>query len=141
MGLGEKVEAASCGVYARKVRWKGFQKDPITQKNMMMYQLDRNCSVEVVKELDFSKEEKTAKAKGRIHTSLGDKLTAETIHLYVDTKRKIKFEVKEGQSHRHGASLTTTKVHTIGEITTPVPNYKSKFDLINKQSQKDIEQK
>lgn len=135
------VEAASCGVYARRVQWKGLQKDPITQKRMTMYQLDRNCSAEVVKELDLTNEGRADKAKCHIHTQAGDKLTAETIHLYIDAKRKIRFEVREGQSHRHGGSLATTKTHTIGVITTPVANYKSKFDLTYNANQNYIEKK
>ena len=54
---GDIVEGNKCSIAARRVEWKGLKKDPITQKRMMLYELDRNCSVEVLEPLELSEED------------------------------------------------------------------------------------
>ncbi|MBR1401739.1 MAG: hypothetical protein IJ604_01870 [Prevotella sp.] len=76
-----------------------------------------------------------------VHLNKGDKLTADAIQLFVDVKRNsVKFEVKEGQTHTHGASLTSTDKRTVGRIKTPLANFMSQID--NKlKNQKQLEDK
>lgn len=123
------VEGAKCEVYTRKEEFKGLRKDPITHKPMIVYELSRNCSVEVVEKLSLSTEEIEERAGMGIHTEPGDKLKADAITLYVAEKRKLKIEVKEGQTSTHGGHLISTKKRTIGEIKYPFQNIQSKFAL------------
>lgn len=137
MDFGALAEGAKCGVYARKVEWKGLRKDPITQKNMTLYELDRNCSVEIIEEMTLNEGEKKLREDMGVHLCKGDKLTADAIQLFVDVKRNcIKFDVKEGQTHTHGANLASTDKRTVGRIKTPLANYMSQIeDKLKKQKQ------
>lgn len=123
---GETIEGAKCTISTRKILFKkgGLRKDPITNKNMVIYELDRNSTVKVSDVLDMSEEEKAIRDRLNIHYNLGDSLTADAIRLYVDSKRDcLKVIVKEGQSARHGANLANSNVRTIGKIKTPLAIY------------------
>jgi|GEM_PF-787841 len=138
---GSLAEGAKCGIYSRRVEWKGLRKDPITQKNMTLYELDRNCSVEITEEMTLTKEEMDARKEFGVHLCKGDKLTADAIQLFVDVKRNsVKFEVKEGQTHTHGASLANTDKRTVGRIKTPLANFMSQIENKLKE-QKRLENK
>lgn len=114
---GEIVEGAHCDIVTRKHKWIGLRKDPITNSLMMLYELERNCSVEVTKVMTYTDDELNERIKERVHFLLGDKLVADRIQLYVKTIRNnVQFEVKEGQSGRHGAQLAHTTDMTIGKI-------------------------
>ena len=115
---GDIVEGAHCDVSARKVDWKGLKKDPITEKLMTLYELDRNCSVEVTKEMAFTDEEDVQKRKElNVHWALGDKLRADKIQLYVNTIRNnVRFQVDEGVTGTHGSHLANISERTIGKI-------------------------
>ena len=122
---GEIVEGKKCDVYTRKSVWKGLQKDPITQKNMMLYELDRNCSDKVVQALQLADEEKIVRTEKNVHGNEGDKIQGDAISLYVDSKRKdLNLVVKEGLSSTHGGHLGTTKSRTIGKIKYSFAIYK-----------------
>ena len=123
---GEMVEGKKCSVSARRLEFKkgGLRKDPITNKSMVLYELDRNCSVEVTECLDLSAEEQQHRIELGVHGSVGDKIQGDAIRLYVDTKRdSLRPIVKEGQSGRYGASLVETNIRTIGRIKTPFSVY------------------
>ena len=91
---------------------------------MVLYELDRNCSVEIMESLTLSEEDIRLREKQNIHGNVGDKIQGEAIRLYVDSKRNcLKPVVKEGQSARHGASLIDTNIRTIGRIKTPFSVY------------------
>ena len=141
MDYGALAEGAKCGVYARRVEWKGLRKDPITQKNMTLYELDRNCSVEITEEMTLTDEERKLRERMGVHIAKGDKLTADAIQLFVDVKRNsVEFEAKEGQTHTHGASLASTDKRTVGRIKTPLANFMSQ--IVNKlKDQKQLEDK
>ena len=55
---GDTVEGQKCEIYTRREDCKGLREDPITQKKMLVYELDRNSSVEVRESLILSEEEK-----------------------------------------------------------------------------------
>lgn len=123
---GEMVEGKKCSVSARRMEFKkgGLRKDPITNKNMVLYELDRNCSVEVTESLNLTAEEQQIRIELCVHGNVGDKIQGDAIRLYADTKRdSLKPIVKEGQSGRHGASLVETNIRTIGKIKTPFSVY------------------
>jgi hypothetical protein len=141
MDHGALAEGAKCGVYARRVEWKGLRKDPITQKNMTLYELDRNCSVEITEEMTLTEEEKAVRKELGVHLCKGDKLTADAIRLFVDVKRNsVKFEVKEGQTGTHGGSLASTNKRTVGQIKTPLANFMKQIED-KKKNQKRLENK
>lgn len=122
----EMVEGKKCFVSARRIEFKkgGLRKDPITNKNMVLYELDRNCSVEVTESLNLTAEEQQIRAELCVHGNVGDKIQGDAIRLYADTKRdSLKPIVKEGQSGRHGANLVETNIRTIGRIKTPFSVY------------------
>lgn len=132
VNAGDMVEGARCEVYTRKWLCKGLREDPITHSNMMAYELDRNCSVEIVEKMSLSDNELQIRTEKMVHVNVGDKLKADAITLYVETKRKIKFEVKEGMTATHGGSLASTRKRTVGEIKYPFPNIQNKFMLLPK---------
>lgn len=123
---GDIVEGQKSSVSSRKIEFKkgGLRKDPITNKNMVLYELDRNCSVEIVESLNLSEEEQKLRDEQNVHGNVGDKIQGDAIRLYVDSKRNcLKPIVKEGQSARHGASLVDINIRTIGKIKTPFSVY------------------
>ena len=120
--INDTVEGKKCEVYTRREDFKGLREDPITKKKMLVYELDRNCSVEVLESLELSLEDKAFREGLCIHGEVGDKLKADAITLYVDGKRQLKVEVKEGLTATHGGRLISTKNRTIGKIKYPFPN-------------------
>ncbi len=118
---GHITESSKCDVIARKVVFKRLQKEPITNKAMTLYNLDRNASVEITEKYECE----GLPESPYIHREVGDKIVADAISLFIDTKRKISFDVKEGVSGRHGANLTDCKYHSIGRINRPLDIYKS----------------
>lgn len=136
------VEGAKCHVSARKVLWKGLRKDPITNQNMTLYELDRNCSVEVMESLQLTKEALDLRQHKNVHGNVGDQIGGDAIQLFIDSKRNsLKFVPKEGQSARHGASLSDTNVRTIGQIRYPYQNllkklgYTANSDIIEQKQE------
>lgn len=113
---GDIVEGQKCHVMTRKHEFKRLQKDPITNKNMVMYELDRNCSIEITECLQLSGDDLKLRLQNKVGLELGDCVMGDAIQMFVDTMRPIKFTVKEGQSARHGASLVNTTKRTIGKL-------------------------
>ena len=89
---GDTVEGQKCEIYTRREDCKGLREDPITQKKMLVYELDRNSSVEVRESLILSEEEKILRDELNIHGEVGDKLKADAITVYVDVKRQLSVE-------------------------------------------------
>ena len=119
---GEFVDGKKCAVVTRKYDFKGPHRDPLTNSIMMLYELSRNCSVEVTQKHDDDIERITG-----VHYIVGDIIEAESIQMWVDTKRdNVGFVVKEGVTATHGANLADTKKRTIGTIKYP----RSVFDKL-----------
>lgn len=134
---GSIIEGNKCSIVARRVEWKGLKIDPITQKRMMLYELDRNCSVEVLESLNLSEEELIIRRDLCVHGEVGDLIKGDAIQVWVDIKRNsLKFDVKEGISARHGASLADTPKRTVGRIKYSFPVYKK---LLNHSSKASVE--
>lgn len=96
---------------------------------MLVYELDRNCSVEVTEALELSDEEKELRNKLGVHGEVGDKLKADAITLYVNEKRKLRIIVKEGQTATHGGHLISTRKRTVGVIKYPFQNLNTLLGL------------
>lgn len=116
VNLGDCVEGAKCSIYTRKYDHKGLREDPVLQKPMSVYELSRNCSVEVTQVLSLTEEELEIRKQNNVHLDEGDKLKADSITLYVDELRKMKFTVSEGLTSRHGGHLCDTRKRTLGKI-------------------------
>ena len=95
---GDTVEGQKCEIYTRREDCKGLREDPITQKKMLVYELDRNSSVEVRESLILSEEEKILRDELNIHGEVGDKLKADAITVYVDVKRQLSVDGKSSVS-------------------------------------------
>lgn len=131
---GEIIEASKCGVYSRKIEWKGLKREPITNQLMTLYELDRNCSAEIVEAICLDPEELKIRQKLCVHLNVNDKIKGKAIRLYVKSKRNdLKIEIQEGTSSRHGASLANTRVRTVGIIKYSFDNY-NKFLMINNKN-------
>lgn len=114
---GSMVEGAKCEIYTRKENLKGMYKDPITSKNMLKYELSRNCSVEVTEELQLTTDEDIAlRDRSGVHRSLHDKLKADSVTLFIDQKLPLKVIPKEGATHTHGGRFMSTNKRTVGVI-------------------------
>lgn len=135
---GDIVEGAHCDVAARRLDWKGLKKDPITNELMTLYVLDRNCSVEVTKEMVFTDDADAQLRKDlNVHLQLGDKIRAEKSHLYVKSiKNDVSFEVKEGVTSTHGAHLANVPKRTIGIIQYALKAHINLFFNSNESTKK-----
>lgn len=126
---GEIIEGLKADVIARRAEWKGLKQEPVTGKKMMLYELDRNSSVEVTQAMELDEEGKALRKLLGVHGELGDKIQGDAIRLWVDSKRNsLKFVTKEGISGRHGANLVSTNKRTIGKIKYSFDNYKRLFN-------------
>ena len=130
---GDMCESQKCHITTRKIEFKkgGLRRDPITDKLMVVYDLDRNCTYEILEKLTLvdplELDKRTSK---NVHMEEADSLIADAIRVYVDSKRNcLKPEVKEGVSGRHGGSLVKVSLRTIGMITTPLDIYKKLLGL------------
>ncbi|MBR4801416.1 MAG: hypothetical protein IK041_01245 [Bacteroidales bacterium] len=119
---GDIIEGAKCDICTRKYDFKGLQKDPITNTPMVKYELSKNGSVEVTKEMTYSKEEREKRDSLNIHYKLADKIRAEAITVYINTLTKVDFKDTEGVSHTHGANIYSSKESVVGVIKYPFNN-------------------
>lgn len=124
IGFHEMAEGAKCNLYARVVKWKGLREDPITKKGMTVYELDRNCSFEIEEKISLSLSEASVRVSLGVHMEVGDKLMGDAITTYIDTRKKIRFIIKEGLSSTHGGHTSCTSIRTIGVIKYPFSNLK-----------------
>lgn len=139
---GDMVEGQKTKINARRIEFKkrSLQKHEITKKMMVSYSMDRNCTVEVAEQVKLSEEEKKNREKYPIFGEVGDLIRADAIRLYVAGMRDILGgDVKEGVSHRHGATVVSCPHHVIGKIQVPWQGHMlhlgmtSKDNLINKK--------
>lgn len=129
---GDCCESQKSQIITRKIVLQkgGLRKDPITQKLMVLYYMDRNSSYEIIEPVQLNKDELEKRRASNIHIEIGDILKADSIRVYADSKRNcLKPDVKEGVSGRHGASLIKASVRTIGIISTPLEIYKNLLGL------------
>ena len=119
---GDMVEGQKTQISARRIEFKkrSLQKHEITNKLMVAYSLDRNCCVEVKEKLGLTQEELEIRAGHPIYGEVGDSLKADAIRLHVKGARNLlDGVVKEGVSHRHGATVISCPHHAIAKIQVP----------------------
>lgn len=115
---GSTIEGGKCEIYTRKETLKHLQKDPITSKNMVKYELERNSSVEVTEVHPLlTQEDKDLRSLiSNFFNELGDKLKADAITVYIDQVRPIKFIPIEGATATHGGRFASTRKRTVAVI-------------------------
>ncbi len=138
---GDMVEGQKTKINARKIEFKkrSLQRHEITKKMMVAYSMDRNCTVEVVEKINLTEEEKKNRDNYPIFGEVGDLIRADAIKLCVAGMRDLLGgSVKEGVSHRHGATVVNCPHHVIGKIQVPWQGHNlhlgmtAKEKLINK---------
>lgn len=114
----DRIEGLHCELYCRKETvLSSLQRHPISGKMCMRAELSRNATAEISKELQITAKEKNEKyEKYGIYTNIGDRLVGDALTIFVEQKRPIKFTVKEGATHRHGARFASTTNPTLCEI-------------------------
>ena len=123
---GEMVEGARCNIYTRKEEWKSMQKDPITHKPMVKYELSRNCSVEVTHKHNATSDQDVELRKQLpLHSEVGDKLKALCITVFIDQKKKLDKPTVVSSTGRHEGRLFYTEKRTIGIIKYPFESIKN----------------
>lgn len=136
--IGDTIEAqtASCNVRA----WDpvALKRHPITQEIMYLYRTDKNSHAVVVNSIEAPDDPEMAAATAHFHRNVDDKLTADALSVFVSCKRALRYKVKEGESHRHGAQLISIPYHTIATIKMPLANMMKKLGYSNNESDKII---
>lgn len=114
----EKLGGKHCELYCRKENiCSSLQRNPFTGKSCIRVELSRNATSEISKELDLSdKDLRDLIATHQIHHSLGDRLCADAITVYIDQLRPIKFKKDEGATHTHGGRFASSINNTISII-------------------------
>ena len=111
----------------------------MTRKRMMVCELALNCSAEVTDFLPITDEEQKVrdeycnKNKLTLHRLQGDKLKASAITVYIDTRRRLTVDVKEGLTSTHGGHLISCNTHTLAFIKYPFVAITQKFLTMEKR--------
>lgn len=128
VAIGSYLEGAKCEIYTRKAVFKHLQKDPITATTMIKYELCRNCSVEITEEHSISDEKELNKRMElNVFRSVGDKLKADSISLWIDQRIPLRIDVREGATATHGGQFLSTKKRTVAKIKYPFENLPEKL--------------
>jgi hypothetical protein len=117
ININDTIDAEHIDGETRKFLWKGLKIHPLIKKRMTLYECDWNSYAEIVKEYEGEPEEGT----GHFNRSLGDRLEADAISVYIDTRRKIKFDVVNN-SGRHKAQEFKIRDRCIATIKAPLKN-------------------
>lgn len=119
---GDTIEGDSVGIRVRKWTPATIVDVPSVKKKMYRYSSSRNSSAIVKESHEVSEDPDVVLATQDYHREIGDELECSGMKVYVDSKRKIKVESREGATHTHGALYATTDKHTIATISTPLAN-------------------
>lgn len=139
---GDMVEGQKTAIRARKILFKkrSLQRHEIADKLMVSYSMDRNCSVKVIEKISLSDDEIKRRASFSIYGEVGDSLKADAIQLCVaGCKDLLGGEVKEGVSHRHGATVVNCTAHAIAKIQTPWQGHLRLLNMTAKENLKQID--
>lgn len=116
----ETIEGGLVELITRKPVLPGtIVEHPLTKEKMLHFKMDRNSYAEVKSMYEPQNDEMKEKTS-TFHRNAGDALEADSIIVYVNGIIPVKFKVKEGVIHRHGANIATTRKHTIATICTPL---------------------
>lgn len=117
ININDTIDGEHTDGNTRKFEWKGLKRHPITNKLMTLYECDRNSFAEIVKEFKGEPERGTES----FHRLLGDSLEADAISIYIDTKRKVKYDVTN-LTARHKAQAFKIRNRSISTIKMPLEN-------------------
>jgi hypothetical protein len=117
ININDTIDAEHTDGEARKFLWKGLKIHPQIKKRMTLYECDWNSYAEIVKEYKGEPEEGTS----HFNRSLGDRLEADAISVYIDTRRKIKSDVVNN-SGRHKVQEFKIRDRCIATIKAPLKN-------------------
>ena len=141
VNIGDAIEGSKVEIYTRKETWKAPRLDPMTNKIMMVCELEKNCSAEITEALALpddvrkKRDEKAQKDGLTVHRDIGDKLKASAITVYTDSKRRLLVEVKEGMTATHGGHLISCPKYTFASIKYPFVAIAAKFLPTNEVKQ------
>lgn len=134
--IGDTIEAKTAHCNVRAWDPVALKRHPITQEVMYLYRTDKNSHASVVSSVGLPSDDDIADATSHFHREVGDTLTADALSVFVSCKRAIRYKVKEGESHRHGAQLISIPYHTIATIKMPLANMMKKLGLSNNEPNK-----
>jgi hypothetical protein len=117
ININDTIDAEHTDGETRKFLWKGPKIHPQIKKRMTLYECDRNSYAEIIKEYKGVPEEGT----DHFNRSLGDRLEADAISVYIDTRRKIKSDVVNN-SGRHKIQEFKIRDRCIATIKVPLKN-------------------
>ena len=83
--------------------------------------------------MDEPEDDSIKEATKDFHRNLGDALTADAVELYLEFKGKVSTHVEEGVTARHGATIFSTKGHSVATIRTPLQNLLKKLGYTSVQ--------
>lgn len=131
--VGDTIEGLAFDGDTRRWQAKGLVKHPKLAKAMKLYSCDRNSHVEISKVMDEPEDDSIKEATKDFHRNLGDALTADAVELYLEFKGKVSTHVEEGVTARHGATIFSTKGHSVATIRTPLQNLLKKLGYTSVQ--------
>ena len=125
--IGDTIEGLVLDGDTRRWQAKGLVKNSKYDQVMKLFSCDRNSHAEVTKTIEEPQDELIKNRTKDFHRDLNDRLSADAIVLWLSLKGKESHYVEEGVSARHGATIFTTKGHSIAVIRTPLQNLLNKL--------------
>lgn len=124
---GDTIEGLALDGHTRRWQPKGLVRHSKYNKTMKLFSCDMNSHAEVTETIPEPTDEQLKNSTSGYHRNIGDALTADAIEVWLEPKGKVSTQVKEGVSGRHGATLFSTKGHSIATIRTPLQNLLKKL--------------
>ncbi|MBO4918434.1 MAG: hypothetical protein J5374_11220 [Bacteroidales bacterium] len=125
--IGDTIEGLVLDGDTRRWQAKGLVKNTKYNQVMKLFSCDYNSHAEVTKTIGEPQDELIKNQTKDFHRALNDRLTADAIEIWLAIKGKESHYVEEGVSARHGATIFTTKGHSIAVIRTPLQNLLKKL--------------
>ena len=125
--IGNTIEGLALEGRTRRWQPKGLVKHNKYNTAMKWYSCDRNSNAVVTAVIPDPEDDILKKETAEFHRSMGDSLTADAIDVWTEVKGKVSTYVEEGVSGRHGATIFSTKGHSIATIRTPLQNLLKKL--------------
>lgn len=131
--IGDTIEGLALDGNTRRWEPKGLVKNPKYNKAMKLFSCDRNSHAQIASTISEPTDPTIKGNTSGFHREVGDALTADAIEVWIDSKGKESHMVKEGITARHGATIFSTKGHSIAVIRTPLQNLLKKLGYTSNQ--------
>lgn len=131
--LGDTIEGEAVDFDGRVIRAQGPKKHPLTKKLMRVFTTDKNSHAIVrvagIEPENVEQRDLTA----HYHRSVGDKVTADALSVFVDLRTKVRVETihGEGASSQHGTNFASVKANTVATVKMPLQNLLKKLGYSN----------